>query len=425
MRNARRMNFPTMVDADSALGAPVERHLGQRGAMDTIRDTVPASPANFHSGSAVLPTKVVRRARITARLSRALRTPLTVLAAPAGFGKTTALQIWLEDSPLPHAWLLIEENHDGVESFIRALIAAVQVLYPEFGRTTLATLAGTAAPPTSMLAVSLISELEDVADDFVLVLDDYHVIRNSGVHDLMRRVVTHLPDGLHLVVASRSAPPWPLARLRALDIVNDIGASYLVFTPPEATALMDLTAGRALSPQFSAAAWARADGWALGLRLIGVALRDRPEATDVISPLHGDSNRDLIQYFLVEVLTRQPASVQSGLLASSILDRFTPELYSAVAGDRGAPDWQEQADLFLIALDEPGWYRRHPMFREALHHELQQRDGPEQVVRLHSRASEWFASQGMINEAIRHALAATQISKAIQLIEHHAATMVL
>ena len=188
---------------------------------------------------------------------------------------------------------------------------AAQTLHPAFGRATLAALTGATAPPPTLLAAALLGELAEAPGDFLLVLDDYHVIRDPGVHELMRRVVARLPDGVHLVVAARSAPPWPLARLRALDQVADIGAADLSFTPAEATALLELAAGRALDPAVAAAAQARAEGWALGLRLIGVALRDRPDAAAVVARLHGDSNRDLLQYFLEEVLACQPAPVQA------------------------------------------------------------------------------------------------------------------
>src|SRR5262249_51788892 len=150
---------------------------------------------------------------------------------------------------------------------------------------------------------------------FIFVIDDYHVIRDPGIHEFMRRVIMRLPDCVHLLVASRSVPPWPLARLRALDRVCDIGAIDLGFTPREATALLELTAGRDLDAAVTLAALERAEGWPLGLRLIGIALRDQPEATDVVSPLHGDSNRDLLQYFLDEVLARQSAPVQASMLA--------------------------------------------------------------------------------------------------------------
>jgi LuxR family maltose regulon positive regulatory protein len=392
----------------------------------------PASSASIPAGNVTLRTNVVRRARVSARLNRALRAPLTVLAAPAGFGKTTALQIWLEDSPLPYAWLSLDEDDDAVETFLRHLIAAVQTHRPEFGRTALAALAGMAAPSISTLATTLVSEFADLPGEFILVLDDYHVIRDPSVHECMRRVVTRLPDSIHLLVASRSVPPWPLARLRALDRLVAIGAADLGFTPPEATALLEMTAGRALDAAIASVALARAEGWPLGLRLIGVALRDHPDAVDVVSPLHGDNNRDLLQYFLEEVLARQSATVQASMLASSIFDRFTPALCGAVVGDDPAwsdcvtIDWPEQTDLFLSALDdEPGWYRRHPMCREALHYALLKRHGPAAVATLHRRASDWFAHRGMMDEAIRHALAAGETRAAAQLVERHAVNLIL
>lgn len=391
-----------------------------------------ASSAGFRAGNATLPTSVMRRTRLSVHLRRALQTPLTVLAAPAGFGKTTALQIWLEDCPLPHAWLSLDEDDDEVDGFIRCLIAAVQTLCPAFGRTALAALAGTTAPSISTLANTITGEFADLPGDCIVVLDDYHLIHDSSVHELMRRIVTRLPASVHLLVASRSVPPWPLARLRALDQLVEIGARDLGFTATEATALLELTAGRTLDAATASAALARAEGWPLGLRLIGFALRDHPDVTDVVSPLHGDSNRDLLQYFLEEVLARQPAAVQASMLASSIFDRFTPALCSAVVSNDLAwsncvtLDWPEQTDLFLIALgDEPGWYRRHPMCREALRYALQKRYGPAAVTDLHRKASEWFADRGMIDEAIRHALAAGETPAAVRLVEQHSVTLIL
>ena len=418
-----RLHQPTRRSQQSAfgitLGAYVARQYRRASApfaceatMVAMIESRPASPASIRPRRASLSTDVVRRARVSERLSRALLAPLTVLAAPAGSGKTTALRTWLEDWPLPHAWLSLDEDDDEVEAFLRRLIAAAQASIPRSGAPPWPRSRGRPRrprrcwrPPSSASWPKRPATL--------LVLDDYHVIRDPAVHELMRRVVARLPDGVRLVVAARSAPPWPLARLRALGQVADIGAADLSFTTAEATALLELAAGRALDPAVVAAAQARAEGWALGLRLIGVAFRDRPDAVAVVARLHGDSNRDLLQYFLEEVLTRQPAPVQASLLTSSILDRFSPALCDAVAGDdpawRGcdALDWPERTDLFLIALDdEPGWFRRHPLCREALRHELRKRHGSEAMARLHRRASAWFADQGMIDHAIRHTLAA-------------------
>jgi LuxR family maltose regulon positive regulatory protein len=368
---------------------------------------------------------------VSRRLSQALRAPLTVVAAPAGSGKTTALRNWLEEVPLPDAWVTLDADDDTVEAILRHMIMAVQSVRPAFGRTILAALAGATAPSAKMLAVRLIGEFTELNSEFILVLDDFQTIRNPDVHELMRRLVLWLPDSVHLVVATRSMPPWPLARLRALERVVDIGAVDLLFTPPEATALLELTAGQVLAPDVAAAALARAEGWALGIRLIGVALRHRPNVA-VISQIHGDSNRDLLQYFLEEVLIHQSAPVQHSLLTSSILDRFTPALCAFVAADDPTlaawymPDWLEQADLFMSALDEePGWYRRHPLCREALQYELRKRHGPVAVARLHHRASTWFAEQGMIGEAIVHALAAGEVPVAIHLAEQHAIQLIL
>jgi LuxR family maltose regulon positive regulatory protein len=400
--------------------------------IEPTHEAPPAWQAGIRSiGFSRTPT-VVRRPRVSERLDRALRAPLIVIAAPAGSGKTTALRAWLPEAPHPHAWLALDEDDDGVEAFLRRLIAAVQALRPAFGGATLAALTGASAPPPPLLATALLGDLAEAAGEFILVLDDYHVIRDPGVHALMRRVVERLPDGVHLVVAARSTPPWPLARLRTLDWVADLGAADLCFTPPEATALLELAAGRTLEPAVVAAALARAEGWALGLRVVGAALRDRPDGLAVVARLGGDSHRDLLQYFVEEVLARQSAPVQASLLTSSILDRFTPALCGAVAGDDPAVaaaeglDWPGRTDLFLIALDdEPGWYRRHPLCREALRLELRKRHGSEAMARLHRRASAWFADQGMIDQAIRHALAAGEESAAVRLVERRAMPLIL
>jgi LuxR family maltose regulon positive regulatory protein len=233
--------------------------------------------------------------------------PLTVVSAPAGSGKSTLLSVWLASCSLPYAWLSLDEHDGSLETFVRLLVAALQAHFPEAGRSTLALfMASTTAYP-HLLAATLNADLDEVHQEFIVVLDDYHLVHAHEIHDFLREWISHLPAHVHLVIATRSAPPLPLARLRMLGQVVDINSHDLSFTLAEAGDLLTQVAGRTLEPAIVALLEERTEGWAAGLRMSGVSLRDQPDPAAVVAHLRGDSDRQLLDYFLEEVFARQPS----------------------------------------------------------------------------------------------------------------------
>jgi LuxR family transcriptional regulator, maltose regulon positive regulatory protein len=369
---------------------------------------------------------LVRRPRLLERLDAGLEaTRCTLLAAPAGAGKTTLLAEWLSDLHRPVAWLALDARDQDAHQFLRYLIAAVQRIAPTCGRAALARLETPPPARTDLVLTSLINDLAGLANPCVLVLDDYHLVRATAVHEALAFCVDHLPSGVHLVIATREDPPLALARLRARGELTELRAAHLRFTADEAGSFLVDSLGLRLSDEQVATLVERTEGWAAGLQLAGLALRDRPDASAFVSAFaHG--HRLVADYLTSEVLAHQPPSTQRFLLATSVLDRLCAPLCEAVlASENGQPvvdtqatlDALERANLFLIPLDDQQrWFRYHHLFADALRARLASE--PDDLARsLHRRASDWFGRQGLLSEAIQHALAGGDVAAAAGWIE--------
>jgi LuxR family transcriptional regulator, maltose regulon positive regulatory protein len=285
-------------------------------------------------------------------------------------------------------------------------------------------------PPAEELAISLVNELCNVSPDFLLVLDDYHRVKSQPVHELIETLLEHMPPSLHLVLATRADPPLPLATLRAGHKILELRAGDLRFTPDEVEAFFEQFVGLEADPGLLAALAQRTEGWVVGLRLAALWLREGRELTAPARSFGGNS-RDVIEYLVAEVLSQQPKVLQEILARSSILERFCAPLLDALidpapgtdsrpfaGGGRQALEWMEQANLFLVPLDDKGiWYRYHHLFRELLQHRLLSESSEESVASLHARAADWFASRGLVEEALHHALAAGDAPRAARLVE--------
>jgi LuxR family maltose regulon positive regulatory protein len=356
------------------------------------------------------------------RLAGALGRGLVLVCAPAGFGKTALLADWVRSSGRPAAWLSLDAGDNDPVRFWRHVVAALDRARPGIGERV-APLFG---PPVSSfegLVTALINELasQSGGNGIVLVLDDYHLVDARQVHASLSFLVEHLPPGLHLVLASRSDPPLPLARLRARGQLTELRTNDLRFTAEEAAALLRESAGPALPGAAVAALAARTEGWAAGLQLAGLSLRGRSDIAGFVAAFSG-SHRYILDYLTGEVLDGQPEQVREFLLETSVLERLSGGLCDAVTGrDDGQAmlEQVEQAGLFLMPLDEVrGWWRYHRLFADLLRARLQQQR-PDRVAVLHRAAAAWYEEHGLADDAIGHALAAGDTAWAARLIEQH------
>lgn len=377
---------------------------------------------------------------------------LVVLAAPAGFGKTTLLLQWLtHDTPIRteqnagdhHAadasglhvvWISLDAEDSDMRRFLTHVLAAVHYAFSASSEEP-SPLPDTAARvgaeaiallnhdplPVEDIVVSLVNDL-DTAGPTAIALDDYHVITDSDIHQAMTFLVDNLPPQVVLVIATRADPPLPVACLRARGELIEVRAADLRFTNPEATAFLNGTMGLSLSPDHVAALGDRTEGWAVGLQLAGLSVRARSNAHEVdrfVESFSG-SHRFILDYLLDEVLSRQPDDVRDFLLATSVLTQLTAGLCEAVTGCRNSQQMLERLEadgLFIIALDdERQWFRYHHLFADALRARLTT-DLPDQSEALHASAAHWLAEHGFLTAAVHHALSTRDHDHAADLIE--------
>jgi LuxR family maltose regulon positive regulatory protein len=409
--------------------------------------------------------ELVPRPRLMERLDAGLASKLTLISAPAGFGKTTLVSEWIHErgeirasipnrggvdtSPLRVAWLSLDERDNDPTRFLAYLIAALQTVETSIGAGVLDVLQLSQPPPIEELLTTLINQINASAGtapalrrgpaakrreaesnggpgtDLVLVIDDYHVITTPPIHKALDFLLEHMPLNMHLILATRSDPPLHLALLRGRGQLNELRQVDLRFTFDEAAAFLNQAMGLALAADDVSALASRTEGWIAGLQMAAISMRGR-DASSFVKEFTG-GHHFILDYLMEEVLEQQPAGVQEFLLKTSILDRLTGPLCDAVMdGDRGDKSLPaghvilaelEHANLFLVPLDlEQCWYRYHHLFAHLLQNRLRQLQ-PELVSTLHRRASRWHEDNGLMDEAIQHALAAEDFERAVGLIE--------
>jgi LuxR family maltose regulon positive regulatory protein len=371
-----------------------------------------------------LPSDHVVRPRLTRLLDRGLERRLTLVSAPAGCGKTTLLSAWDPPGYLV-ARVTLDERADNLRDFVREIVGTVQILTRSSLRATLSLLLLADQLEPAVLAARLADELAGLPDRVAIILDDFHVLRDRDVHSFVSRFTTLIGQNTRLVIATREAPPLPLATLRARAQVAEVGLEQLGFTRDETQALLDAAVPFVVEPAVADQLTRRSDGWVAGLRLATLMMSSEHPGTVGTADLIARGMQHAHTFIIDDILSAQPTPLQDELLRSSILDRFCGSLLDAlddepnrvVAGEAWI-DKLTRANLFVTALDADGvWHRLHQLFREALHGLLLARSGPDLVATLHRRASAWFANEGMIAEAIRHALAAGEPGQAARLVE--------
>jgi LuxR family transcriptional regulator, maltose regulon positive regulatory protein len=415
---------PTDIDADAAVPS------AQAAAPGLRSDALPPLLATkLHRP---LPrAQLVHRPQLAARLTQGVMGPLTLVSAPAGFGKTTLLAQWLAESGMPVAWLSLEPGDNELVRFLSYLIAALQTLDPHLGAEALALLQMPQQARAETVLTLLTNDVERYGcdgGDFALVLDDYHVLDAKPIDHALAYLVDHLPPHMHLVIATREDPPLPLARLRARGHLTEVRAVDLRFTPSEAAEFLNQGMGLTLSAEDVCALERRTEGWIAGLQLAALSLQGQKDTTGFIRSFTG-SHHFVLDYLVEEVLAQQPESNQNFLLRTSILDRLCGSLCDAVLLDatvsgQATLEYLERANLFIVPLDnERRWYRYHQLFadllRQRLQHSIASSPGDEvgDVTALHSRASVWYEDHGMEIEAFHHAVSANDVERAERLIE--------
>ena len=372
-------------------------------------------------------TGLVPRARLIEHLDHGTERKLTLVSAPAGFGKTTLLAEWLavtQASERPAAWVSLDQGDNDPTLFWAYFITALQTVHSGVGETALSLLRSPQPPPIEALLGTLLNEIATISHDpstgsgqvpltgsghgFVLVLDDYHVIDAQPIHSGITFLVDHLPPQMHLVIASRADPPLPLSRLRGRGELAELRAADLRFTPDEAAAFLNDVMGLSLSAGDVETLEARTEGWIAGLQLAALSMRGREDVSGFIRAFAGD-DRYIVDYLVEEVLQRQPERVRSFLLQTSILDRLSGPLCDAVTGredGKGVLEALERGNLFVVPLDDKRqWYRYHHLFADVLRaHSIEEQ--PDRVPTLHRSAAAWFEERGMAAEAIEQARAA-------------------
>ncbi len=371
---------------------------------------------------------LISRPRLLERLARGLDGPLTLISAPAGYGKTTLFSEWRTGpgASIPLAWLSLDVEDNDPLRFYLYLLACLDAILPGVAQDLLPLLQSPEPPHYEAVLTPLANALAENKQDFLLVLDDFHVIEASAIHAGLTFLLGHLPPSMHLAILSRTDPPLPLARLRARNQIFEIREADLRFTPDEATVFLNEGMGLSLSAEELAALESRTEGWIAGLQLAALSMQNCKDIHGFVAAFTG-SHHYVMDYLVEEVLKLQSEKVSAFLLQTSILDRLCGSLCEAVvAADTAGPvDGQgtletlEGMNLFLIPLDdERRWYRYHHLFADVLRKRLEQ-NYPGSLPRLHQRASVWLEQNGLVPEAIRHSLTAGDQDRVIQLIERN------
>jgi LuxR family transcriptional regulator, maltose regulon positive regulatory protein len=401
----------------------------QTSRLDGVDQATAAEHARSNPATVLLTTKLqppirrrelVSRRRLIEALCADSAHKLTLIDAPAGWGKTTLLADW-HSAPAEtrrFAWVSLDRGDNDRARFWAYIIEALRAVEPDVGMNSLAFLRAPAGTPLDALLSPLINDLQVLSQAVVLVLDDYHLITNPEIHEAVAFFIEQLPNRMHVALATRSDPPLPLARLRARREMLEIRAWDLAFDEKETGTLLNQALGLDLDLKDVSRLWVRTEGWVAGLHLAALSLKGQPDASGFIAAFAGN-DRHIVDYLGAEILEAQTGDVRAFLLRTSILDRLCGPLCDAVTDTEGSARLLqeiESSNLFLVPLDSHRlWYRYHHLFAELLRHELKQTDSA-LLVTLHRRAAMWYRDEGYVPEAIQHFIAAGDVAEAAELV---------
>jgi LuxR family maltose regulon positive regulatory protein len=371
------------------------------------------------------PVTLVPRQRLIKQLEAGFGKRLTLISAPAGFGKTTLLSECAATCERPTAWLSLDEGDNDLTRFLTYMIKALQMFSPDFSLGILELLGSQQAPPIDTILTTLVNDISGITEKFILVFDDYHLIESQEVDQAVLFTLNHMPPHMHLVISGRTDPMLPLPRLRARGHLAEIRVNDLRFTPDEAAAFLERGMGLDISAENVAALEARTEGWIAGLQLAPISMqgiKHQDEVTHFVAKF-SSSHRYILDYLTDEVLQQRPEGTRDFLLQTSILNRLSASLCKAVTAKEGSQEILETlegANLFLVPLDEERiWYRYHHLFNDLLYKRLGQIQ-PDLIPELHLRAAGWYRQNGLIQEALDHYLTSEHYHGAADLVEGNA-----
>ena len=376
----------------------------------------------------------IDRPHLIAKLDHRLQRPLTLVSAPAGYGKTMLVSNWLEASSRPSAWVSLDKDDNDLRLFLSYFLTAIQSChgteFSDAGRETLTMINAMTLPPTSVLAANLINELDRIEQPFTLVLDDFHNIVDESVFLLLDQLLRHPPQAMHLVLISRRDPPLTISKMRAKSLLTEIRIQDLRFNKAETATFLTQELGTQVDLATAYALEEKTEGWVTGLRLAVLSMRHRGNLDPRLLEPQVDAQY-VMEYLFAEVFSQQPPEINQCLINTAILDRFCGSLCEAMCMPGAEPfageiddwafiAWLKKESLFLIPLDaENRWFRFHHLFQKLLLNQLQRHCSPEDINALHAKASTWFAENGLIEEALKNALAGGNSKAATQLIAKH------
>ena len=370
----------------------------------------------------------VHRPRLVTLLEQNRRLPLQTITAPAGYGKSTLAGCWLTSHEWPHAWLSLDDNDNDLRRFISYLLYAVKTLFPGALPKSTALLASPNLPPLPVFTSTLINEMELVEQDFILAFDDFHLIKKKEVYDLLAELLGYPPAPMHLVVIGRTDPFLPASRLRSQGLISELRMTDLQFTPQETGEFLGYMLHRDIDESIAGAWCKKTEGWITGLRLATHSIKNQDELSNLLSNLQG-TRQYVMEYLFNEVLADQPENIRKHLITVSIVDKFNASLLEVLYPNAehecesdgwSIINWMKKHNLYVISLDDENrWFRFHHLFLELLRKQLQRNHSPNEIAEFHSRASQWFEEQGLIDGAIRHALLAEDMAGAAEIFERY------
>jgi LuxR family maltose regulon positive regulatory protein len=370
------------------------------------------------------------RQQLIDHLDKRRNRPLSLISAPAGYGKSTLASYWLDTSDSPSAWVSLDANDNDLRLFLSYFLTAIQTIFPDFGRQTLAMVNAETLPPVSELAGTLINDIDRIEQSFILALDDIHLIEDESVLELLNQLLRHPPQSMHLMLIGRWEPALPIAKLRANRLMTEIRTQALRFSAMEIEKLLTQMLGTQVDPSTAAALAEKTEGWVTGLVLAAISLRNRGSLDPALLEPQVNA-QSVMEYLFSEVFSQQPSEITQYLMNTAILDRFCGPLCETVCANGDDPStseiggwefikWLNKQNLFLIPLDhEKRWFRYHHLFQKLLLNQLKSRLSQDEIKALHVQASKWYAENGLIEEAVKHALTGENPQAAVQMIANH------
>jgi len=368
---------------------------------------------------------LVSRPQLVQRLEEGLQKPLTLVSAPAGYGKSTLLSSWLEQTKSPFTWLSLNEDDDDLPIFLRYVIAALQLLFPSSMKETSQVLDAHDLPPFKSLTTSLINEIDAIGKSFILVLDDYHRIKNEKVHDLLNEILRHPPRSLHMVVTARKDPPLELYSLRGGSLINEFRTNDLVFSDEETAVFLKNVYHESFKTDLGPMLNKKTEGWVAGMRLLTSSIRDSILLENKLGDIKANYQTGL-EDIISDMIKNQTEMGKEFLLKSSILSNFNASMvdylceFTVLGTSQKMIDWLESANLFIIGLDDKHeWFRYHHLFRNLLNLKLQELYNSDQISHFHFRAGEYLSQEGELGEAIWHFQQSDHPERALQLFKNY------